>query len=138
MAYQSGLAGHAKPCSVLIHPRIREAATPQDWFAFHNPFFAVAAGNDCTVAVQMYGDVVVRDLVGIRRAVFHRRQKLCLVHECAIKVRVGERVRQKLIERVDILIFFSQVPGALEREKPRFVWASLASILSGTQWPRGA
>jgi hypothetical protein len=135
MAYQSGLAGHAKPRSILVHPGISEASAPQDWFAFHNPFFAVTAGYDRAVAVEMNDDIIVGDLVGIGRAVFDRRQKLRFVHERAVEVCVSEAVGQKLIEGVDILIFFGQIPSALKRQNLGFVWAGICSILSRMKRP---
>src|SRR5271156_489173 len=63
LAYQSGLAGDAKPQPILVYPGIRESSMPGECLSIFDAFFFEDAGDDGGVAVKIHANVLVDDLV---------------------------------------------------------------------------
>src|ERR1700723_106096 len=121
MADERGLAGDAKPNSILPDPCIGQPSMPRKSFSAFNSSLFENSGHHRAVAIQTHRDILVDNLVGTYSAGFDAFQELSLVGERAVELGVDESRRQHLIQRVNVFLLLGEVPGAFQRHNLGFV-----------------
>src|ERR1700722_13012820 len=81
VTYERGLAGDAKPNSILPDPCIGEPSMPRKSFSAFNSSLFENSSHHRAVAIQAHRDILVDNLVGTYGAGFDALQELSLVRK---------------------------------------------------------
>src|SRR5260221_8058060 len=117
-AHQGGLACHAQPRPLFLHPRVGEAAPARVRLPLRDSLLPVNARHHGGVTIHVRGHLVVGDLLGVQRFALRGSQELRFVLQRSVVIDVNQRARQQLIQRRHVFVLFRVVPRRLQRQNP--------------------